>query len=161
MANFETALAKTLVHEGGYNVTEGDAGGETNFGISKRSYPHVDIKGLTKETAGEIYARDFWDVLSCSQINDDNLASKVFDIGVNCGVETSAKMLQEAVCSTGLTVKVDGKIGPATLRTINMLNAVYLLAIFKGLAEARYRAIVAKNPKDSKFLKNWLSRLAS
>jgi lysozyme family protein len=161
MANFETALAKTLIHEGGYVNDPSDSGGETNFGISKRSYPNVNIKALTKETAGEIYERDFWNALNCGQINDDALASKVFDLAVNCGTETIGKMLQEAVCSTGLTVKVDGKIGPVTIRTINMLNAVSLLAILKGLAEARYRKIVAKTPSDSKFLKGWLIRLAS
>jgi len=160
MANFETALTKTLIHEGGYNVTSGDVGGETNFGISKRSYPNVDIKGLTKETAGELYKRDFWDVLNCDQINDDLLADKVFDLAVNMGVGTGARLLQEAVCSMGLTIAVDGKVGPATIRTINLLSGVSLLAVLRGLAEARYRKIVANNPSQSKFLKGWLLRLS-
>ena len=36
MANFESAIKKTLKHEGGYNEVKGDAGGATNFGISLR-----------------------------------------------------------------------------------------------------------------------------
>ncbi len=46
--------------EGGYVNDPHDAGGETNMGISKRSYPDVDIKHLTREDAEEIYYRDFW-----------------------------------------------------------------------------------------------------
>ena len=37
-----------------------DAGGETNFGISKRQYPNLDIKNLTKQQAADIYKRDYY-----------------------------------------------------------------------------------------------------
>src|SRR5207248_918577 len=36
-------------------------GGETNFGISKRKYPTLDIKNLTDLGAVAIYRRDYWD----------------------------------------------------------------------------------------------------
>lgn len=57
---FEKALAFTLQNEGELCSVEGDAGGLTKYGISKRSYPHLDIANLTKEKAAEIYRRDFW-----------------------------------------------------------------------------------------------------
>ena len=37
-----------------------DPGGETNMGISRRSYPHEDIKNLTREQAIQIYYYDYW-----------------------------------------------------------------------------------------------------
>ena len=40
-------IVKTLGKEGGYVNNSRDPGGETNFGISKRAYPNVDIKNLT------------------------------------------------------------------------------------------------------------------
>ena len=50
-------IEKVLKHEGGYVNDPTDLGGETNFGITKRFYPDVDIKNLTKEQAVEIYKR--------------------------------------------------------------------------------------------------------
>ncbi|KKK60142.1 hypothetical protein LCGC14_3027340, partial [marine sediment metagenome] len=51
MASFEKAIPIVLKHEGGYVHDKLDPGGETNFGISKRAYPMVDIKNLTQEQA--------------------------------------------------------------------------------------------------------------
>ena len=47
--------------EGGYVNDPNDPGGETNYGISKRSYPEVDIKNFSLGDAITIYKRDYWD----------------------------------------------------------------------------------------------------
>ena len=59
-ARFLKAFEKVLRHEGGYVNDPLDLGGETKYGISKRSYPHLDIKNLTLDQAKQIYFRDFW-----------------------------------------------------------------------------------------------------
>ena len=51
---FEEAVKSVLKHEGGYVNDPKDPGGETNFGISKRAFPDLDIKNLTEEDAIEI-----------------------------------------------------------------------------------------------------------
>lgn len=48
---FDDAVEIVLKHEGGYVNDKKDPGGETNMGISKRAYPHIDIKNLTKSDA--------------------------------------------------------------------------------------------------------------
>ena len=45
---FEEIIEDVLKHEGGYVNDPHDRGGETNFGITKKFYPDVDIKNLTK-----------------------------------------------------------------------------------------------------------------
>jgi len=60
MTLWERVGRSILRHEGGYVNNPNDPGGETKYGISKRSYPNVDIKNLTPEQALEIYHRDFW-----------------------------------------------------------------------------------------------------
>ena len=45
--NFPESIERILSHEGGYVHDARDPGGETQWGISKRSYPGVDIKALT------------------------------------------------------------------------------------------------------------------
>jgi lysozyme family protein len=52
---FDKAFDRLMGHEGGYTDNPKDPGGETNWGISKRSYPSVDIKNLTREQAGVLY----------------------------------------------------------------------------------------------------------
>ena len=44
--------------EGGYVNHPDDKGGETNFGISKRSYPTLNIRTLTRDDAMQINHRD-------------------------------------------------------------------------------------------------------
>lgn len=60
-SKFEMAINFVLPQEGGYVNDPKDLGGETNFGISKRKYPNVDIKNLTDLGAVTIYRRDYWD----------------------------------------------------------------------------------------------------
>jgi len=62
--DFDTAFTRLLGHEGGYTNNPADPGGETNWGICKRSYPLLDIKNLTREQAAGIYYKDFWQPLA-------------------------------------------------------------------------------------------------
>ena len=58
---FEDCIDKVLEHEGGYVNDPNDLGGETNFGVSKKAYPDLDIKNLTRDEAKEIYRKDYWE----------------------------------------------------------------------------------------------------
>jgi hypothetical protein len=59
-SRFLKAFERIIYHEGGYANNASDLGGETKYGISKRSYPHLDIKNLTLDQARQIYYFDFW-----------------------------------------------------------------------------------------------------
>ena len=59
--SFDEIIDIVLEHEGGYVNDPDDPGGETNFGIAKRSHPDVDIANLTKAGAKEIYKAEYWD----------------------------------------------------------------------------------------------------
>ena len=74
MADFEKAVEFVLRMEGGYVNDPKDPGGETNFGIAKKSYPGVDIKNLTEEQAEEIYKRDYWEKYNIGELASDDLA---------------------------------------------------------------------------------------
>lgn len=112
MDRFDSFIDRLLAHEGGYTAGKGDPGGETNWGISKRSYPNVNIRGLTRPQAIAIYRRDFWD-----RSKADKLAPAVgfqlLDAAVNSGIGQATRWLQKAV-----GVADDGVIGPITLAAI-------------------------------------------
>ena len=110
---FETAVMHILEFEGAYVFDSNDPGGETNFGISKRAYPNLDIKNLTREKAIEIYYQDYWQPLRLYLI-PAKLRLSLFDCAVNQGVNQAIKFLQSAV-----GVVQDGVLGPITIEAAN------------------------------------------
>ena len=147
--DFDTAFTRLLGNEGGYSNDPNDPGGETNWGISKRSYPNVDIKNLTQAGAKEIYLRDFWNPLG-----DAHPAVKFqsFDFAVNSGIQTAIRKLQAAI-----GVADDGHWGPlsaAKLASMD-LNDVLMRFIAQRL---RFWASLSKWPT---YGKGWAIRAAT
>lgn len=104
--NFNQAIERVLGHEGGYVNNPNDPGGETQWGISKRSYPEVDIKALTRDDAKLIYFNDFWTRVNADQLYD-GVAYQTLDFAINSGCQTAIRYLQRA-----LGVADDGHWGP-------------------------------------------------
>lgn len=148
--SFDFALNIVLRHEGGYVNHPSDPGGETNFGISRRSYPELDIKNLTREQAGEIYRRDYWD-----KIKGDSLplmlAIFAFDTAVNMGVSKASRMLQEAA-----GVAQDGVIGPKTLKACQKTPQ----SVLERMATARILRYTQLHNFDV-FGRGWIARTVS
>lgn len=103
---FNSVFNRILGHEGGYVNNPNDPGGETNWGISKRSYPNIDIKNLTRDAALEIYKKDFWIPIS-SGILYESVVYQLADFAVNSGSSTAIRYYQRA-----LGVADDGHFGP-------------------------------------------------
>ena len=82
---FLDAVRRVIAVEGGYTFNPEDPGGETKFGISKRSYPDVDIKNITSDQAIEIYWNDFWRESGIFRLKGD-VAAKVFNLSVVMGI---------------------------------------------------------------------------
>ena len=158
MSTFEKAVAIVLKNEGGYVNDPKDPGGETNFGITKRTYPTVDIKGLTKEKAAAIYKRDFWDPYPYDELVFGDLAIKVFDTSVNVGQKRAFRFLQQAANTLGANLTVDGAWGPKTTSAVNGLNQGTLLSVYREVQANYYKGLVVANPTLSKFLRGWLRR---
>ena len=123
---FEQCFDKLIAHEGGYSNDAKDPGGETNFGISKRAYPQVDIKNLTRDAAKAIYKRDYWDRAQCDKL-PPTLAYLLFDAAVNSGIGQAIRFLQRA-----LGVADDGVLGPLTLSMVSRADAESICARFIG-----------------------------
>lgn len=107
--NFDEAVKFILGAEGGYVFDPHDPGGETNYGISKRSYPHLNIRSLTKDDATEIYKADYWTRCRCDEL-PAVMRLSVFDCSVVQGRYFAITLLQKL----GGTL-ADGIIGPKTL----------------------------------------------
>ena len=153
--NFDHAIKETLENEGGYVNDPDDPGGETKFGISKRSYPDLDIKNLTLDDAIDIYQKDFWEKPGYDQIIPKKVAAKVFDLAVNMGPGRAGKLLQQAINETATEkLKVDGVVGLRTARAVNNdFLPEYLLARLQLLALGYYVRL-----RKPKYLAGWVKR---
>jgi lysozyme family protein len=116
--------------EGGYVNDPADPGGETKFGISKRSYPDLEIRNLTAEQAKEIYRRDYWEKAGCNGLPWP-LDVITFDCAVNQGVSFAKELAHE--CKDPLAAMM------------------YRLR--------RYSDIVARRRTSEKFLRGWINRI--
>lgn len=158
---FLDAVNVVLKDEGGYVFDKNDSGGETNYGISKRSYPNVDIKKLTRDQAIDIYYKDFWCKGPYELLADAALASKVFNTSVNTGQNRAIKLLQQAANDQGAHLTIDGLAGPKTIAAINAMYGPAVLASYREVQESFYLAIIAKDPTQAKFKNGWLKRARS
>jgi lysozyme family protein len=155
---FLKAFDYLMYYEGGYVNDPKDAGGETKFGISKRSYPNLDIKNLTQNQARQIYFVDVWLKGKCEQIEDENIATKFFDLAVHTGIPQAVRLIQRALRVAGAQVTEDGIIGPVTLAAINKADPTDLLAALKSESAGYYRLIANANPSQRRFIEGWLNR---
>lgn len=150
-ANFLIAMGILLGHEGGYVNHPDDPGGETNWGISKRSYPKVNIKKLTKEGALAIYWADFWNKLDMDLFHL-SVSIQVMDGAVNHGISRSIKILQQAVDSLP-----DGIIGPKTKAAVVMSDHNDVLLKYLGY---RIKFFISLKTFSS-FGRGWMDRIAN
>ena len=151
--NFNEYLAVILKHEGGYSNDSRDLGGETKYGICKRSYPGLNIKELTIQDASAIYYNDYWLKLKIDNIKNEELKLHLFDMAVNAGIKTAIKLLQGIVGTTQ-----DGVLGPLSEAKIGLYKGD-IVEEYKKVRIDYYKQLIVKNPKLKVFEKGWINRV--
>jgi lysozyme family protein len=148
MSNFDEAIGFVLSNEGGLSNDPADPGGLTNFGISQKSYPNLDIRNLTREDAVQIYQDDYWNKFQYGDITSQRVATKLFDSAVNMGPVRAVRLLQLAV-----NVQADGVLGVQTIAAVNAADESNLMDEFKAQL-AKYYCDLGK----PEFMLGWLRR---
>lgn len=127
----QTIIKWIISKEGGYVAHPNDPGGETKYGISKRSYPELDIKHITPEQAFKIYVKDFYNKVVDEHM-DFGQAAFMADTAVNMGIGTARRMWQDG----------SGELKQMVALRLN-----------------RYEELIKKNPKLAVFRNGWKSRV--
>jgi lysozyme family protein len=135
MSYFDTCFDRLIGHEGDLSTDRTDPGnwtggavgmGELNgtkFGISAASYPHLDIKNLTRLGARSIYLTDFWGPIGGEKL-ELGIAFQAFDFAANSGIGTAIRYLQRA-----LGVADDGHWGPVSQAAIEKVTETDLIML--------------------------------
>jgi len=163
-----------LAVEGGYVNDPSDSGGETNYGITistARRYGYLgSMDKLPRSVAFDIYAKRYWDALELDSIVSLSpaIAAELADTGVNMGVSRAGEFLQRSLNVLNdreryySDLKVDGDVGPATLRAFKSYLRVrgsdgekVLVRMLNALQGAFYMNLAERRTKDERFIFGW------
>ena len=153
LTEFDDIIEVVLEHEGGYVNDPDDPGGETNFGVAKRSHPDVDIANLTIEGAKEIYKEHYWDANKVESLSEE-LRHIYFDMCVNQGRGRAVKILQQTANAKGADLKVDGGMGPMTIAAMDGVE----LDRVRAYRVKYYADLITRKPDLEKFYFGWYRR---
>lgn len=145
---FVKIINRVLSAEGGYVNNPNDPGGETKWGISKRSYPELNIRELTRDDAIAIYFRDFY---SQVKMLDDKIVYQGLDFAVNSGSSAAISHLQKSVGAAP-----DGAWGPHSAELYAAMDPNDVLFLY--LSERLEFMTYCKNWKDASA--GWARRIA-
>lgn len=153
---FNRCLAEVLRLEGGFVNDPRDPGGATKFGVTRavlgEARGHAvtadEVAALTQAEAADIYRQRYWAPVHGGDL-PAGLDLMAFDMAVNMGPGTSARLLQ-----TALGVEADGSIGKDTIAAANAHPAADVIRATCDQRRARYRSLAG----FAAFGRGWLNR---
>ena len=155
---FKNAVGILLIEEGGYVDDPDDPGGETNYGISKRSYPNLDIKNLTVDKAIEIYYNDFWLKYKINSVQSLSIATQLLLMFVNLSPVSASTCIQKALNKMNADIAEDGVFGTQCIKAINSLPECHVSDHIRlELVRFYYRRVMI-NKTQLKNLAGWIGR---
>jgi lysozyme family protein len=114
----------------------------------------------------DFYRSEFWNVLALDFINNQIIATELFDTGVNMGTGVASLFLQKVLNVTNNNAKdypdirEDAKVGPLTVGYLNThKRPADVLKLLNCLQGSRYVDIARSRPANENFMHGWLSRV--
>lgn len=151
---FDVAFERLIAHEGGYVNHPSDPGGETNWGITKRTAMESGYMGpmreLTRDQAKDIYKVAYWGRARCDEY-DGAIGYQLFDAAVNHGIGNAIRFLQRAA-----GVADDGVMGPVSLAAVKAMTVTDVLMRFNA-ARLKFYTDLSTWPS---FGRGWARRTA-
>jgi lysozyme family protein len=114
------------------------------------------------------YLKWFWTPIRGDEINDQEMAEKIYDAAVNCGVFRAVQWAQHAANLSsreppkGQQLVVDGRMGPQTLYVLNHhipkgQRRWLWFQVFETQQEHHYVSLALRDPTQKANLLGWYS----
>lgn len=173
MSDPQPAISELLDDEGGAYTPDDHGRGPCRWGINLQSarefFPHAtaqDIETLTRERAAAWYQRCRWERYRIGLLEDQAVATKVFNMLVNLGAggwvsEQGQRVLKDGALTLlqkTLDLPADGILGPATAKAANAADRAALLARYRAVLVQHYEDILKAHPEWENDRAGWLAR---
>ena len=164
MAEFQPALEKLLVLEGGYSPQDAPGAGEVNFGITERFLRNIRYpkkpRDLTREEAAKIYYDHFWKPLGLDRIGSQRIATMIFAQAVNGGPSRAIAFVYQVLLSMGVKITpVRSVLTDQAVKALDSVSVDEFTEKYRNRWRSYYRVLAAFNPEYAKFLPGWMNRL--
>ncbi len=173
---FDQLIEPLIQREGGYTNDPRDAGGETNFGVTRavaRENGYAgSMRAMSRDQAKAIYRAKYWAKPGLYLIAplSAKIAEELFDTGVNMGTGTAGIFLQRALNALNgqgkdyADIAVDGGIGPGTAAALKALlkkrgptGETVILRALNSLQGARYIELAEGRAVNEAYAFGWLA----
>lgn len=164
--NLTLSLREILAREGGYVDHPRDPGGATNMGITRKTLarwrstcpwwalPKSEVRAIKTGEAKAIYKANYWDRIAANAL-PSGLDLALFDFAVNSGPVRAVKTLQRE-----LAVRMDGAVGPVTLKALQgKIAEIGVAALIRAVCGARL-SFLQRLVTFATFGKGWEKRVA-
>ncbi len=165
MQTVQEIATEILRREGGYVNDPDDPGGATNHGVTIHTMRRLgldltgdgkintaDVRALSIAQALEIFVTHYFDKPRIADLPEP-LHATVFDMYVNAG-SNAVRILQRLLIDMGQDIRVDGQIGPQTIRACYAAfeEATDHIVDAYGIARRNYYYRLAdRRPKSRKY----------
>lgn len=169
MANFGKAQKIVGINEGGYQCDPRDQGNYyqgiligTNWGIAaptlagylKRTPTKNEMVNLSKQTAESILETNYWTKNNFHLINNQSVATLIYDGAVNHGTNGMRFLMEKALRSLNYTISYYEVFTLKGIKILNSINAKKLFFAIKTSRQEKY-----KSSSQTHYIKGWLNRL--
>jgi lysozyme family protein len=175
--SFSESFSRVIGLEGHYVNDPADAGGETMYGITRKTARRFgylgDMRQLPLVVAQDIYRAGYWDRMRLDDVmmvGGSRIADELFECGVNIAPGKAASFLQRALNAFNLggkhyaDVVVDGAIGPATIEALRVfivrrqiLGERVMLTALNAQQGAYYLERTEERPQNESFAFGWFA----
>jgi len=102
------------------------------------------------------YYKNYWQPMGLDMVTDDNKASEIMTFIVNVGIGRKKQVIKaiQRICNT----KVDGILGPKTIKALNECDSVKFDKLFDKYEISFYENLVRKYKNLRWALKGWIRR---
>ena len=183
MSEFGPAMLAVMRHEctwpiadvgGGFVDDPNDSGGPTVYGLSKvirlregltpedfeiQDFTNDSLKTVRREVAERIFKRIYWDRYRYGLVENQDVATKIFDAAVNLNPPAAAHRIAQRACTIlGAQLLEDGVFGARTIVAINGEDSQCFL---RGMVDGMilfYEECIRRNPRNEAHRSNWMHR---
>lgn len=167
MADYKNIIAFIKRAEGGYVNDPLDIGGETNKGVTYKTWisvfgnnAHEKFMIMNDEDWGVIFKKNYWNQMLGDQIHSQRIADIIVDWVWGSGKHYSEADVQDILIHAfDQHISEDGNFGPATINSINSVDEQKLWDEIIAKRLWFFNQCVISHPTNKKFLAGWKNRL--